>query len=285
MNHLNLKRLGTAFLVAAGLLLPRFMFAAPNPPESVRLYVIDCGMLKVDDPSRFNFKKEELKRLDLSVGCYLIAHPRGTLMWDTGVIPDSSFTAGGPPPTLQYAIATKPLKDQLAAAGYSPKDVNYLALSHYHWDHIGNANQFASATWLVRKIERDMMMAGISDSRFPAHFSELKNSKFNLVNKDDYDVFGDGAVIIKFTPGHTPGHQVLYVKLNKTGPVILAGDLYHYPEELTVSRVPMNEVDKAQTLSSRESLESFAKKTGAQIWIQHDLSAFEKLKKSPEYYE
>jgi N-acyl homoserine lactone hydrolase len=266
-------------------LLPSVVSAAPKPPKSVRLYVMDCGRLKVEDPVRFNFKKEELKTLDLSVGCYLIVHPKGNLVWDTGVIPDSMFQPGGPNPTLQYATATKPMNEQMKSAGYTPKDINSLALSHYHWDHIGNANQFASAQWLVTKVERDMMMAGTSDSRYPAHYSELKNSKYTIVDKDEYDVFGDGTVVIKSTPGHTPGHQVLFLKLKKTGPVILAGDLYHYPEELTVSRVPSNDVDKPGTLKSRENLQVFAKKTGAKIWIQHDLAAFEKLKKAPQFYE
>lgn len=275
-----------SIVVTAGVaLMATAAQGAPKPPQSVQLYVIDCGKLTVEDPARFNFKKEELKRLDFSVGCYFIAHPKGTLMWDSGVIPDSSFQAGGAPPTLQYAVSTKPLNQQLRAAGYSPKEVNYFALSHYHWDHIGNANQFAGANWLVRKVERDMMLAGTSDSRFPVHYNELKNSKFTLIDKDDYDVFGDGTVVIKFTPGHTPGHQVLYLKLAKTGPVIITGDLYHYPEELTVPRVPNNDVDKPGTLKSREKLQAFAKQTGAKLWIQHDLEAFEKLKKSPAFYE
>jgi len=271
------------FLAAAAFLLPYGAQSAPKPPTSLRLYVMDCGRLKVEDPSRFNFKKEELKTLDMSVGCYLVVHPKGVLMWDSGVIPDNTFQGGVG--TLQYATSTKTLDQQMAAAGYTPKDVNYFALSHYHWDHIGNANQFAGATWLVRKVERDMMLAGTSDSRFPAHFSELKNSKYKLIDTDDYDVFGDGTVVIKFTPGHTPGHQVLFLKLAKTGPVIITGDLYHYPEERTVPKVPNNDVDKPGTLKSREMLESFAKKTGAQMWIQHDLAAFEKLKKAPAFYE
>jgi glyoxylase-like metal-dependent hydrolase (beta-lactamase superfamily II) len=249
--------------------------------------VFDCGRLKVEDPVRFNFKKEDLKTLDLSVGCYLIAHPKGTLMWDTGVIPDDMFKPGVTTPALQYATTTKPLKAQLAAAGYDPKDITYLAFSHYHWDHIGNGNMFASSTWLARQNERDMMLAGTSDSRYPDHFSLLKNAKTTVIetNRDEYDVFGDGTVIIKSTPGHTPGHQVLFVKLKKSPPVVLAGDLYHYPEEIGTKITPANDVDKAATLKSRENLDAFMKQHKAQLWIQHDLAAFEKLRKGPQFYE
>src|SRR5437660_6725670 len=118
-------------------LRPAAPFAADKPAvKAVRLYVFDCGKLHYDDPSRFNFKKEEVKVYDLSVGCYLIAHPKGTLMWDVGVIPDSTFPGDGKPATKLYATASKTLKSQLAAAGYTPDAITYLAMSHSHWDHL-----------------------------------------------------------------------------------------------------------------------------------------------------
>ena len=119
----------------------------------------------------------------------------------------------------------------------------------------------------------------------PANYNLLKNSKTVFIDKDEYDVFGDGRVIIKSTPGHTPGHQSLFLKLAKTGPVVLSGDLYHYPEERTLSRLPVAEFNKEQTAASRAELEVYLKKTGAQLWIQHDILGNAKLKKAPEFYE
>jgi glyoxylase-like metal-dependent hydrolase (beta-lactamase superfamily II) len=119
----------------------------------------------------------------------------------------------------------------------------------------------------------------------PANYSLLKNSKTVIIDKDEYDVFGDGKVIIKSTPGHTPGHQSLFLKLAKTGPVVLSGDLYHYPEERTLHRLPVSEFNKDQTAASRADLEVFLKKTGAQLWIQHDFLGNAKLKKAPAFYE
>ena len=119
----------------------------------------------------------------------------------------------------------------------------------------------------------------------PANYSLLKNSKTTIIDKDEYDVFGDGKVIIKSTPGHTPGHQSLFLKLAKTGPVVLSGDLYHYPEERTLNRLPVAEFNKEQTAASRADLELFLKKTGAQLWIQHDFLGNAKLKKAPAFYE
>jgi N-acyl homoserine lactone hydrolase len=261
--------------------------AAADAPKTVRLYVLDCGRLTIEDPARLGFKKEQLKTVDLSMGCYLIAHPKGTLFWDTGAVPDTYFKPGVATPSLTYATVTKTIASQLAAAGYAPKDINFLAISHYHWDHIGNANLFASATWLTPKIERDMMLGGKSDSRYPEHFSALKQIKFVITDnkKGEYDVFGDGTVILKATNGHTEGHQSLFVKLKNTQPVVLSGDLYHYPEEVTTGIVPPRDVNMQQTTRSRRELDAFIKKQKAQLWIQHDLLQFEKLKKAPQFYE
>lgn len=258
----------------------------PKPPSSLRLYVIDCGRLKVDDPSRFDFKKEELATLDLSVGCFLIAHPKGTLMWDTGAVPEYMFPSKGGDGNKFYATAKAPLSKQLAEIGYTPANIKYLALSHYHWDHVANASLFERSIWLVSKPEYyTMFSTGLPQRTDAGLFKALTDTKKIFLPDSDYDVFGDGSVVIKPTPGHTPGHRVLFLKLAKTGPVVLSGDLYHYPEELKVNRVMVNDFNPDLTKASRAALQDFLKKSGAQLWIQHDLAGFSKLKKSPEYYE
>jgi N-acyl homoserine lactone hydrolase len=255
-------------------------------PKSLRLYVFDCGSLNVPDVSPYGLKKEDMATTYMSVLCFLVVHPKGTMIWDTGAVPDSAFRPGGAPPTLRYATAVKPLTAQLAEIGYAPADITYLALSHFHWDHVGNANAFASSTWLVRKLERDIMFADPPSPRTePANYSALRNSKTVIITKDDYDVFGDGTVVIKSAPGHSPDHQVLFLKLAKTGPVLLSGDLYHYPEERKLNLVPTTEFSADQTIASRAAIEAFLKKTGAQLWIQHDFTASAKLKKAPDFYE
>ncbi|HYL96136.1 MAG TPA: N-acyl homoserine lactonase family protein [Terriglobales bacterium] len=266
---------------------------APTPdggtaaPRSLRLYVFDCGKLTIRDPSSFGFTNGELATTDMSDPCFLIAHPKGTLLWEAGVLPDSVFTTTGSV-TKGAATVTKPLKAQLAEIGYVPSDITYLAFSHCHGDHTGNANDFAGATWLVRQEERDAMFGGSTDYSgcwAPEHFSSLRNSKTQILTQADYDVFGDGTVVIKSAPGHTPGHQVLFVNLPKTGPVLLSGDLYHYPEERTHGPIPRTEFNREQTRASRAAVEAFLKKSGAQLWIQHDYIGNTKLRKSPAYYE
>ena len=292
-------------LIAVVLFVARASGTAQAPPgavhrarlveRSLRLYVFDCGTLHVADVSRFNLKKEEVASTDLSVACFLIVHPKGTLVWDTGAVADDTWQPTGkdvavhltlPSGESRDLIVRRTLKSQLAEIGYRPSDITYLALSHYHYDHTANANEFAGATWLVRQVERDAMFADHSPATTNfATYSALRNSKTIILTTSDYDVFGDGAVMIKFAPGHTPGHQLLYVKLPKTGGVVLSGDLYHYPEERTLNRVPNFDFDPAQTRESRAALEVFLKQSGAQLWIQHDLFGNAKLKKSPSFYD
>jgi glyoxylase-like metal-dependent hydrolase (beta-lactamase superfamily II) len=265
------------------------------PPPSVRLYVFDCGTLHIADPERFRLKKEDLATTDMSVACFLVSHPKGTLIWDTGAVPDNAWTPTGNPTTQHVVLPdsqqrdvtmVKSLKGQLAALGYSPSGITYLVLSHYHYDHTANANEFAGATWLVRQVEREAMFAEKPPGTTqPSNYSALRNSKVVILRTDEHDVFGDGAVVIKSAPGHTQGHQVLYLKLAKTGGVVLSGDLYHYPEERKLGRVPTFEFDQDQTRATRVAIEAFLNKTGAQLWIQHDIRGNAKLKKSPNYYD
>lgn len=292
------------FLVAAA---AAFFFSAPTassaqtaphkaqPPRTLRLYVFDCGVLHNSDMGRFNLTPQDVATTDMSMDCFLIAHPKGNLIWDTGAVPDDSWTPTGKMITQHITLADgtkrdadvdKTLRAQLAEVGYAPADINFLALSHYHYDHTANANEFAGATWLVRQNERDAMFGGkYSGSLQPSTFSALQKSKTIIIKTDDYDVFGDGTVIIKSAPGHTQGHQVLYLKLAKTGGVVLSGDLYHYPAEMTLKRVPTFEFSQDQTRASRVAIDEFLKKSGAQLWIQHDFVGNAKLKKSPQFYE
>jgi glyoxylase-like metal-dependent hydrolase (beta-lactamase superfamily II) len=220
-------------------------------------------------------------------------HPRGTLLWDTGVIPDEMVQPSG---TTDFrATVKKTLKGQLAEIGYKPSDITYLALSHNHYDHSANSNEFAGSTWLVQKTEREVMFNGSkrpgsanspSNETAAARYAALKDAKTKLLD-GDYDVFGDGTVVIISTPGHTPGHQSLFVKLAKTGPILLSGDLYHYPAERTMKGfTPFSGLGTpAAEEASKAKVEALLKEKKATLWIQHDIIADAKLKKSPAYYE
>lgn len=281
-----MRRLLLSIAVAALLAAAPLAQTSPAAVKSPRIYVFDDGTLSGLDPKQFfGFERTELKAVDFTAQSYLIVHPKGTLMWDAGVIADSQFTGTGPVKD-GISTATKPLLPQLASAGYKPSDITYFAMSHYHSDHTANANAFAGSTWIVQKADRDAMFAATpAPIMAPATFSALKDAKTKLLENEDYDVFGDGSVVLMTTPGHTPGHQVLFVKTAKRGPIVLAGDLYHYPEERTTGKTPSFEFNAAQSKVSRKRIEIFLKQTGAQLWIEHDIATHANLPKAPKYVE
>jgi N-acyl homoserine lactone hydrolase len=256
--------------------------------DRLRLYIFDLGFIPVSSArTMFSEPLEVAKDVCCIVTGHLIVHPKGTLMWDAGVVPDAQIGTGA---KGSERAGKRSLKDQLAEIGYSSKNVTYFALSHYHFDHTANANDFRDSTWIVQQRERDAMFAGQPVPGVgpdpTSQFSALKDSKtIVLANIDEYDVFGDGTVIIKAAPGHTPGHQVLILRLAKTGRVILAGDLYHFPEERAAKLVPNIEFDKEQSRASRVRVEEYLRKNAATLWIEHDAHLYAGLKKSPGYIE
>lgn len=259
--------------------------AAGNlPAPALRLYVFENGYIRGLDPKLFNFTREEITEPDFVNISYLIVHPQGTLQFDAGAVPDSQLDGG--PVTEGVVSADRPLLPQLAAAGYQPADVTYFALSHYHSDHTANANAFAGATWIVQQAEHDYMFQenpqGIIQ---PATYSALRDARTRILANEELDVFGDGTVRIVAAPGHTPGHQVLLVRLPKRGPVLLAGDLYHYPEERHSERVPTFEFDAEQSRASRARVEALLAETGAELWIEHDIATHAALPRAPNYVE
>ena len=270
---------------------------APSAASAVplRLYVFDCGTLDTADMSRYHMTRNEVATTRLSVACFLVVHPRGTLMWDVGGVPDDAWQPTGSAVTQAFTLPDgqqrevtlrRPLIAQLTEAGFAPERITYLAFSHYHWDHTANANRFARATWIARPVERQAMFAASAPALTqPSTYAALRGSRTIPITANDYDLFGDGSVVMKLAPGHTPGHQVLALRLPHTGLVVLSGDLYHYPEERALGRVPAFDVDQAQTRASRAAIEAFVKRGGGQLWIQHDFAANARLKKSPAYYD
>lgn len=262
------------------------VFVPPPVVTTPRLYVLDCGALTNDQPEDFGLKRNEVKYVDFADMCFLIVHPKGTLLWDTGLRDD---LVGRPLyETMRYIYAQiklNTLRGQLADLGYTPDKITYLALSHAHFDHVGNANMFAKSTWLVEKPEWEAMFDFKPGQEPTAYedFKDLKSAKTVFVGPD-YDVFGDGSVVIKQAFGHSPGHAVLAVKLHDTGNLLLAGDLWHYPEELSLNRIGEHDA-KTATPQAREAIAAWAKAHDAKIWGAHFMTVFAAARKSPGYYQ
>jgi N-acyl homoserine lactone hydrolase len=286
--HALAAALLAAALLGAAALAPPAGTAHLAPPPKVttpRLYVFDCGTLVYNKPEDYNLTREEVKDSNMGVTCYLVVHPRGMLIYDTGL---NDRLVGRPlyENVLDgYAqIKFNTLIGQLADIGVAPADVGYLVLSHYHWDHVGNAGEFAGSTWLVYKADRDQMFSGAARANpWFSQYSALETSKTTLLS-GDHDVFGDGTVVVLATPGHTEGHCSLLVRLKNTGPVVLSGDLYHYPEERDLKRLP-DEEKTTGTVESRRKIEELVHRIGAQLWIGHSMEFFRTVRKSPAWYD
>lgn len=206
---------------------------------------------------------------------YVISHPKGNLMWDAGlpenlVLPEA-VTPGDGTFTVQRPDS---LANQLKSIGFKIEDFKYFAMSHSHFDHTGHANYMKDATWLIQENEYNSVAGDSLAKKNPA-IAALKNvQKLN----GDYDVFGDGTVVIKYMPGHTIGHQILYIEASGVEkPILLTGDLYHFEENRANKGVPSFNYNVEQTLASMQKFEAFAKEKNAEVIIQHSPIAFKKL--------
>ncbi|MCW4460339.1 N-acyl homoserine lactonase family protein [Sphingomonas sp. BT-65] len=238
--------------------------AAP-PAPAIQLYAFECGKLQEDlswysDTFRFEGQKREFV-----AGCFLIRHPKGVLLWDTGLTPDLI----GKPTPEQSLAATIP--DRLKALGLTPAAVTYVGISHYHADHTGGARDFPNAELLIGARDWEALRALKDNHPRAAPLAHWRGGKGKMqAIPGDHDVFGDGAVQMLAMPGHTPGHTALLVKLPRTGAVLLSGDEYHFRENRALLGVPKFNTSRAETLASHARFEEIAKVLKAKVIIQHD---------------
>ena len=263
--------------------------ASVQPPAAVdRMYVINCGENRTNDISRWTPGVNVGKPGAFSNHCYLIRHAKGLMLWDSGnpdrlaALPDGLTNPQG---TIT-AFMRKPLVESLREIGVAPADIQHFAMSHGHGDHSGNANLFHTATLYMQAAEHDAVF-GSEPQKYgfiPANFERLRGAKLVKL-QGDHDVFGDGSVVIKPAPGHTPGHQVLVVRLPKTGPVMLSGDMVHFTYSWNNRVVPPFNFDVPQSLRSIDAMKDYVARTGTQLWINHDMEQSSKIPKSPQFVQ
>ena len=247
-----------------------------SPPETqqeaaLEVDVLDCGTIEVSDLDAFSSAGDYAGETDtFTDSCFLVRHPDGNLLWDLG-LPGVLAIAGPQTQQIFTVSLEQTITEQLADRGMSPDDVDYVSISHSHFDHIGQADQVAGSTWLVSQKELDAMFGE------GAEIAQEQQALFSLfapmeqkVFEDELDVFGDGSVVIFETPGHTPGHTSLQLMMPETGPVLLTEDLYHRAESRELKRVPRFNSDEAMTVSSMEAFEARADALGAKVIIQHE---------------
>lgn len=252
--------------------------------EPIKMFMFDGGTVQVNMLEIFSqddaYKGQSKTFAD---AFYLIQHPDGNLLWDAGLSEDLIGKEPFTTPEGAFTVSRKTgIEEQLKSIGLSTNDIKYIALSHTHFDHSGSASKLPNAIWIVQENEYNFVTSEEQKKQSPDNFNAIKNLKALKKINGNYDVFGDGRVVIISTPGHTPGHQSLFVDLEQEGPLMLTGDMYHMEESRENSRVPIFNHDVDQTLASMEVFETFAKEKGARVIIQHSSKDYNSLNPAPE---
>lgn len=250
----------------------------------VRVYALNCGYIDIHDGAPFSdtsfYPHQPIRLTD---PCFLIKNPKGWLLWDTGLgdqYVDHTFTDKKLGVTLTVPVS---LAAQLKQLGLTPNDIRYVALSHTHFDHTGNAHLFAHATWLLQRAEYQFIQQKPLSPTVASNTFQILSAANKILLDGDYDVFGDGTVQILRTPGHTPGHESLEIKLAHQGVIILSGDLYHTRQSYLFKQIPVFNTSRAETLASMARIEGILHNTHGRLIIQHDPNDFKSLAKIPDY--
>ena len=262
------KLLMAALLATAGTATQ----AADTPAAPLKLWRLDCGRIEENAMRPWPWQ-----RVPTPTPCYLIAHGDRFMMWDVGT---SRRALGNAHPTIKL---DRDLTSQLATIGVKPEQIEFIGISHYHGDHTGQATQFPRAKLLMGAGDVEAMRrAKPPVGAAPTHIQPWLDGKLPLEElREEHDVFGDGRVTILMTPGHTPGHTSLMIKL-ASGPVILAGDLWFSHEDALRETMPDFNTSRAETIASRERISRLAEKLDAVIILQHEPADVAKLPTFPE---
>ena len=269
----------TKFVYTAFALL---VLGAPAQAMTVRLWRLDCGAVQVNDLNLFSDSYSYAGRSQrLTDSCYLIQHGADYMLWDTG-LPAALLgkPIGNEPmsPSL-----TETLAKQLGTLDVRPDQITLIGISHYHFDHVGQAAEFPKAKLLIGKADVEALAAKpVPFGAEPRLLAPWLNGHAPLeAVSGDKDIFGDGTVTMLSMPGHTPGSYALLVRLQKTGPIVLSGDVVHFEEQLTTNNVPPFNTDRAASLASMDRLRAMTRNLKALLVVQHDAADIGKLPAFP----
>ena len=262
-------------VLAAALALPAAALAQKAAEPKVKLWRLDCG---TNDENRG--RAWAWQQVPTPTPCYLVGYDSRYLLWDAGV---SRRALGNAHPTIKL---DRTITDQLTEIGVRPDQVEFVGISHYHGDHTGQATQFPKAKLLIGAGDfAAMKSASPPQGVAPPHVQPWIDGKAPVeALVEDKDVFGDGRVVVLMTPGHTPGHSSLLVKL-ASGPVIMAGDLWFSHADALRESIPDFNTSRAETIASRQRISRLAEKLDAVIILQHEPADTTKLPAFPKAAE
>lgn len=275
-------------------------FSSVSQAQDIKLYAFSSGALTIGKGVLQN-NAPMTPEIRVPVGFFVVMHPKGNVVFDTGnndkIITDPSywgaaFTSLKPTNTPDIAIDA-----QLQKIGLKPDDIRYVVVSHLHLDHGGNVGKFPNSTIVVQKSE-------IQNAFWPEHGtggpyilgdvlplraagSDFPNAVKMLQLEGDMDLYGDGSVVVKRAVGHTPGSQMMTVRLKNKGMTILTGDNVYFRENVE-KNLPPNIVlaySPAGILKAYEWIRYMMATEKADFFTAHDPDAFKAMKKAPEFYD
>jgi N-acyl homoserine lactone hydrolase len=260
-----------------------------------RLYILNGGIGHAADAAQWtNMMLPPNTPIDIGAPAHLIKHGDTWMMFDTSTNDAYAKYPNGYGTGITWIkTEAQTLPPQFKAIGITPDDIKYVGISHNHPDHTGNVEMFKKAEVLIQRREYDLMFKNGTGPTGPPNFPGPvmeKDHQHKLLD-GDFDVFGDGSVILFFTAGHTLGHQICLVRLRNTGYVLLSGDAVHLRSNFDTRRIPRiatandeNEWLWSVPLAFERvaALMSFYK---AQLWVHHDMDDYKKRKFAPQYYE
>jgi N-acyl homoserine lactone hydrolase len=252
-----------------------------------RLYAMNAGFAVQPDRSVYTPGKWIGEQITLSCNAYLIYRSGEWIMFDTGIEDAVANEAGGRVIAHNIrGIVVRVMRDQLADIGIAPADVGTVILSHGHFDHVGNANLFYHATWYIQRREHEAMFSPDHEDYGYARplYEGLKQAKVELMD-GDFDIFGDGSVKVISTPGHTPGHSSLLVRLANAGPIFLSADVAHYRYNMEHRCVPTMNWNPEQSRISMERVDVVVREERAQLWLNHDTVQSATIPHAPAYFD
>jgi len=272
------------FLFLLGVLFPVVAAAAETVQAELSITRLDCGTIQVNDLNVFSDTDAYTgQKMTLVDGCYLLRHGDEYLLWDTGLpasLKGAALSGTGP----MSATLNKTVVEQLKVLGIDKAQIKTVAVSHYHFDHIGQLPEFAHAKLLIGRGDWDAVTASKpAPNMDPAPFKSWIDGAADNIEAvaGDKDIFGDGRVIMLATPGHTPGHSSLLVRLAHKGPLLLSGDAAHFNANYKNDGVPTFNTNRADTLASLRRIKELARNLKATVVIQHEPADVAKLPSFP----
>ena len=258
--------------------------APPAAQAELALWRLDCGAFVIKQYGAFFSDTYQYPQGPKNIvgSCYLIRHGNRYMLWDTGL---SDAMVGNPVENAAQRLTLRSsVVDQLKQLNVRPEQIELIGISHWHFDHTGQAARFPQAKLLIGRGDLEHLRnrgPGVNDAAVNAMAHWLTGGGTVEGVAGDHDVFGDGRVMMLKMPGHTPGHSALLVRL-ASGPVLLTGDLYHFTEQVANRGVPPFNHDRADTLASMDRFDRMAKNLRAKVIIQHEPADIAKLPAFPQ---